>query len=227
MQKTAHKILFPGWGVPKEEYTGFNVDTIVDYGFFSEDANIDLLNPDAWLAEMQTSEPYILIAHSMGSLFVLRNSQLRDNAQAIVIISGFAKFAQSEDNPDGKPVIEAAMMQKQLRRNPQLLLKSFHRTMFSPEKRSPISGIKIPAMCNISQLHHGLELLKICDIRKDIGGIKTPVMILHGEKDGIVSAKLAETLHQKIPHSQLKLFPEAGHGLPLTHTYELLSLIEK
>ena len=217
MKKKVHKILFPGWGVKREEYSGMDVDEIIDYGFFCEDQGPDLMDPDSCLKDIKPTKPYILIAHSMGSLFVLRNSQLRDNAEAIIIIGGFAKFAESPDNPDGKAVLEVSIMQKQLRRNPKLLLKSFNRAMAYPEHLK----IDIPEMCNVSQLHHGLELLKICDIRKDIESIKVPVKILHGAKDAIVSAKLAEDLKESLQDSELNMISKSGHALPLTHAKKI------
>ncbi len=221
--KNIHKILFPGWGVAKEEYAGLNPETVIDYGFFKEEKSLDLMEPASWLLEIQPTEPYILIGHSMGSLFVLRNSQLRDNAQAIIIIGGFAKFAESDNNPYGKSALEVNIMQRQLRRNPRLLMKSFYRTMFYPAHQK----VKISETLNISQLHHGLELLKICDIRKDLENIKVPVMIMNGKKDAIVSAKLAETLNDKIVGSSLMLFHEGGHALPITNADEIADMVEE
>jgi len=203
-------ILFPGWGIAVEEYSALKVDRIIDYGFFYDEKSVpDLMNPDEWLDSIQPEKPYTLIAHSMGALFVLRSSQLRDNAEEIIIVGGFAKFAESEDNPYGKPPSEPVMMQKQLKRNPKALLKSFYRAVAAPERLK----IAVSDTLNISQLHIGLELLKNCDIRKDLESIKVPVRIMHGKDDLIVSAKLAEYLHSKIKKSSLELFSEKGHWL--------------
>jgi pimeloyl-ACP methyl ester carboxylesterase len=100
-------------------------------------------------------------------------------------------------------------MQKQLKRNPAALLKSFYRAVVAPERHK----IALQDTLNIPQLHIGLELLKICDIRKDLESINVPVTILHGEKDLIASAKLAEYLHSNIQNSSLKLYPDEGHAL--------------
>jgi pimeloyl-[acyl-carrier protein] methyl ester esterase len=208
-----NKILFPGWGIPKEEYAALESGTVIDYGFFSnENTAPDLMNPDEWLNSIKPPKPYIIIAHSMGTIFALCNSSLRDNAEAVIIAGGFAKFIQSDDNPYGKPSVEPAMMQKQLRRNPALLLKSFYRAAAAPEQLK----IQVPQTFNIKQLHVGLELLKKCDIRSNLISIDIPVTILHGKNDSIVSVKLAEYMQQNIRNSSLEIIENTGHALPLT-----------
>ena len=191
------------------EYAKIAADTVVDYGFFSKGDGLELFSSESWLNDLQPDSSYMLIAHSMGALFALRNSQLRNSAERIIIYSGFARFAESEDNPYGKRVAEIEVMRKQLRRNPAMLLRSFYRTMMAPQK------LRISQMeyYNTEKLDEGLELLKNCDIRNELDDLSVPVEIIHGAEDKIVSVKLAEYLHARIPSSELNIQPDKGHGL--------------
>jgi len=217
--KQIKTILFPGWAVPPEMYSHFNADMTIDYGFFGgKPCFEDILNPLEQLEALQPAKPYRIIAHSLGGLFALRTSQFRDNADAIILYGCFAKFAESDDNPDGQPQRQVEAMRKQLKRNPQILLKSFHRTMVKPAK----INITVPDTLNADKLDEGLYLLQSCDIRGELHSVKPRVKILHGAEDSIVSPRLAEMLSEAIPDSELKIFNNSGHALPFenTNTYQ-------
>jgi len=57
--------------------------------------------------------------------------------------------------------------------------------------------------------------------------IKTPTLILWGEDDKQTPVELADELHEKISNSQLKIFPEIGHNLPLKYPELVFSAIKK
>ena len=52
------------------------------------------------------------------------------------------------------------------------------------------------------------------DFRSDLRALKIPTLIIHGEADATVPAKVsAEQAVQLVPHAELKLYPGAPHGL--------------
>lgn len=53
-----------------------------------------------------------------------------------------------------------------------------------------------------------------------IDKIKTPTLILWGEKDTFVNLKVAKQIAEKIPNAKLVVIKDAGHGIPYTHTKE-------
>ncbi len=44
-----------------------------------------------------------------------------------------------------------------------------------------------------------------------LNGIDCPTLIIHGADDQLVPVQEAEEMHSAIPHSQLKILPDAGH----------------
>lgn len=46
-----------------------------------------------------------------------------------------------------------------------------------------------------------------------LGGIRVPTLILVGRDDALTPPRLAEALHEEIPHSELVVFERGGHGL--------------
>jgi pimeloyl-ACP methyl ester carboxylesterase len=67
-----------------------------------------------------------------------------------------------------------------------------------------IEGIERPA-------YLAFQALQQCDLTPDLGRIKAPVLILHGEQDNTVPAASGRHAHQHIAGSQLVIFNPCGH----------------
>jgi 3-oxoadipate enol-lactonase len=65
------------------------------------------------------------------------------------------------------------------------------------------------------------------DYRKQLENIKTPTLIIQGEKDLLLPVHLAKEVQKHIPGSVLKVIPHAGHTLNLEHVHEVCGEIKK
>lgn len=63
------------------------------------------------------------------------------------------------------------------------------------------------------------------DVRLQLNGIMVPTLVLQGRYDWVVSIREAEELAQKIPHAQLHVFEQAGHGLQDDVPEEVIQVI--
>ena len=218
------RIVIPGWGIPLSFYVALEPDVIFNHGFFPSDANFAETSGAAVKVarplSMGTSDgfeipdsPYEIMAHSMGALVALADSPLRNQAEKLVVFGGFAKFAESDDNPHGTPLADIDAMSDSVKTDPAKLLKRFHRMVAFPEK---FRFQPIPQIVDTNALLEGLGILKTRDIRGDLESIRIPVTLLHGERDTVVSAELARDVASKIPVAELSIIPDAGHALPFT-----------
>lgn len=107
--------------------------------------------------------------------------------------------------------------------SPKMVLNRFYSAAIAPSDFS----IAPAGKPDTSRLKSGLQCLLDTDLRKLLKDINIPVLILHGEKDQIVSVKLAEFLAENIPDTKLHIFENAGHALPFTHTEQCLELINE
>jgi len=223
-------IIFPGWAVPGECYKTLSPDFIADYGFFKApdkndinyiDSSLGLLLDDEFPRSILPQEDIILTAHSLGSLPALRATLICPNIQALVIISGFAKFTASPDYPNGKPEPGINMMQGMMGLSPSMVLSRFYKEMTRPSDYR----VPTPYKTNNAELKQGLEYLKTLDLRAILSEINIPVTIIHGTEDAIVDLKLAEFLNKNIKSSTLHIIEGAGHALPFTHTKECLEIL--
>ena len=63
-----------------------------------------------------------------------------------------------------------------------------------------------------------IEVFSETDLTKDLERFDVPTLIIHGDDDQIVPVGASALLSVKIvPGAELKLYPGAPHGLPLTH----------
>ncbi|MGZ3863639.1 MAG: alpha/beta fold hydrolase [Bacteroidia bacterium] len=65
------------------------------------------------------------------------------------------------------------------------------------------------------------------DYRKELKKIKTPTLIIHGEKDLLLLVNMAEEVHKAIPGSQLVIIPNVGHTLNLEAVPQSIAAIKK
>ena len=63
------------------------------------------------------------------------------------------------------------------------------------------------------------------DYRPMLQEIKTPTLIIHGEKDLLMSVNLAQEVHKAIPNSVLEVIPNVGHTLNLEAIMQTSQLI--
>jgi 3-oxoadipate enol-lactonase len=65
------------------------------------------------------------------------------------------------------------------------------------------------------------------DYREKLKAIKTPTLIIHGEKDLLLLPHMAVEVHKNIPGSQLEIIPNVGHTLNLEAIVQTAELIKK
>ncbi len=220
------RIIVPGWAVIPELYAPLmpatSTSAICDFQFFKGDSAENLVGSGAMLRSC-CDVPCVIHAHSLGAMLALGAIGNIPSAKALVVYSGFAKFARSgADNPHGQPPDVLDMMKKHVVENPERLVRNFYRSMFYPAKY----GGDFPASYNIQCLACGLGLLASCDFRSNIASVRVPVLMLHGKKDKVVDFGIAEELASILPDARLHLFEDAGHALPFTHTDECRAVTE-
>jgi pimeloyl-ACP methyl ester carboxylesterase len=63
--------------------------------------------------------------------------------------------------------------------------------------------------------------------QRQLGGIRTPTLLIWGEHDRWYGLPQAERLRHAIPGSQLATLPVAGHGLTIERPAELAALMRQ
>jgi pimeloyl-ACP methyl ester carboxylesterase len=65
------------------------------------------------------------------------------------------------------------------------------------------------------------------DVRRRLGEIATPAIVLHGTRDRLFPASAARTLAAGLPNATLRIIEGAGHVLPLTHGAAVITAVDE
>jgi pimeloyl-[acyl-carrier protein] methyl ester esterase len=209
------KLFLPGWAVPNEAYSGYfhaNDIECIDFHFFGESSEV--FNFDNKLAEISSkiTEPTILFAHSMGTLFALKLANSSKNIKGLVLFSPFAKFVEDKEYI-AQEEKNVRSMKTFIKKRPKIVLKNFYSDLFSPQKDS----LPIPDNLNNENLYLGLDLLQNMDLRDELQKIKVPALIIIGEKDKIVPKETSLYVANNLSTSKVLLVEDMGHSIPITN----------
>ncbi len=231
------KIMIPGWAISTDVYQQFlnklnffNDIEVANFGYFNElqnDAklNFNLENGENQLSDYIGDNKSVIFCHSLGSIFALKASLLNENIKAVVVFSGFGRFAEDQENWQfGQSVRSLRAMKMMLRKNVAGLLDDFYDNCSKPEKWQ----YSIPTEHNKKLLQQGLDLLQTVDIRSILSRIEVPVLFIHGADDIICNCNAAEATVNMIKNShltQLHTIKNGGHNLLFNNVTEWQQVI--
>ncbi|HXB39526.1 MAG TPA: alpha/beta hydrolase [Bacteroidia bacterium] len=100
--------------------------------------------------------------------------------------------------------------------------------------KNPIIPIELMKQTRSDANNDAQALLKLMratkdrpDYREKIKNIKTPTLIIHGEKDLLLLPHMAEAVHKSILGSALEIIPRVGHTLNLEAIPQSVTLIKE
>lgn len=183
----------------------------------------DLSNRAVALADHFGDRNFYLFATSLGSLVSWNLlSRFPDRVNKVVITGGFAHRSLSLAE---RFLIQAGrFLPLRLRSLP--LAKTVHQATFSPwfPPNDPTRwkffadpAEEVP----VRDLAWRGKLIRDNDLTNLLSKIETPVLLIQGEGDGIVSGKCRDVLHANLPHSQIEMMANTGHLPHITHPHRL------
>jgi len=190
--------------------------------------DFDVLADDlATIIERLELKDTALVGHSMGCGEIVRYLSKHGDARIsrIVFVAPSLPFAlKTVDNPDGVPRSDLIAVRDEITHDFSQYLRTIVRPFFGPRvtESSVDWGIR---MCDLSALPAliGTQIAGTeTDFRPELGSIKKPTLIIHGDSDALCPLEVtARTVHRMIPGSQLKVYEKASHGLMISHMDEL------
>lgn len=78
----------------------------------------------------------------------------------------------------------------------------------------------------IAGMAHRLDLMAAVDLRPALGAISVPILLIHGDADGIVPIGYFDILRTGLPQAEAVLWPGVGHQPHYTHPERLAEAVE-
>ena len=157
----------------------------------------------------------------MGGMVALEAaSRLPQEVVALVLLSTTPRFCQDDGFEWGADPKAVRAMRIGMRRAPEGVLRDFFTRAARPhelsvEKLNQKTEAAL-AMGNDS-LTDGLDYLLEADVRPALSHVVQPSLVIHGQRDEIVSWRAGESLDHALDDSHFVLVPDGCHALPEQH----------
>lgn len=203
-----------GFGRSGKPAAGFDFDTFAD----------DLATV---IRELKLRDA-ALIGYSMGGGEVVRYFSRHKGAG--VIKAGFVGAAASyllktADNPDGAEASVFEGMREGVRKDRAAFLAGLLKDVFFDASRpatTPVTPqvlehwLKVALQADVRATLGCIDAFSGTDFRPELGSVRVPTLVLHGDADLPVPIALARATALGIPGSKLIEYPGASHGLVVT-----------
>jgi non-heme chloroperoxidase len=243
-------VLIHGWPLSGESWSaqtsalkdaGYKVVTYDRRGFGKSDPgdsyDYDALADDLdnILTDLDLND-VTLVGFSMGGGEVARyiSRHGEDRLHSVVFAAAVPPaLLKSDDNPDGPLTEEAAEeMRSGLEKDRDAFFEDFTTQFFSAGDDLKVSddqrkeAVKLCQQSNQEAALGCMDAFATTDFREDLKKIDVPVLVIHGDSDGIVPFEgSGKRTHESIQGSELVLIEDAPHGLNVSHAEEFNSAL--
>ncbi len=159
----------------------------------------------------------ILAGWSLGGMVALEVAKLNKHVKAAVLIASTPCFTKRDDWPHGVDRVLLENMHQELSTKPDRVMREFLGRVAMGD-RSPKETIRIlreQQMAHIPALQtllDGLALLQNTDLRKTLGELSCPVIMLLGEEDRLIKTGSGAAAQHINPHVHIEYLPATGHA---------------
>jgi pimeloyl-[acyl-carrier protein] methyl ester esterase len=156
---------------------------------------------------------------------------LRDRVSGLALLSATPRFTATEGWPHGLPESRVRALRARLARAPDDARRAFFDGMFAdgevaePE-RARLAAEQLAATPDMAAARATLDALAAADLRDRVAAARElPVLLVHGERDGICLPAASAWLHAQLPRSRREELAGAGHAPQLSRPAEVSALL--
>lgn len=177
----------------------------------------------------------ILVGWSLGVQVALQAfPTLKDRLAGLVLVGGTPRFTTTEGYSHGQAPVEVKGMTLRLRRDYQKTMGDFFRGMLVEGETDHAQYQRIVhevvmggCSPDPAAAKEALQILATADQRELLPSIDRPVLLVHGELDGICPASASAFMAERLPMATLKLMQGCGHAPFMTRPDEFNSLLRE
>jgi pimeloyl-[acyl-carrier protein] methyl ester esterase len=175
----------------------------------------------------------LLIGWSMGVQVALQAfPSIRSRLAGLVLVGGTPRFTTTEEYDQGQSPVEVKGLGLRLKRDYQKTMGEFFRGMFAEGEMDAtqyqrivheiVMGGRSP---DPDAAKRSLQILSVADLRDELPRIDRPVLLIHGEQDGICPAAASAYMAERLPEATLEILPGCGHAPFMTRPEQFNQLL--
>ncbi|OGC07106.1 hypothetical protein A3H38_03570 [candidate division WOR-1 bacterium RIFCSPLOWO2_02_FULL_46_20] len=163
------------------------------------------------IERLDHSTDVYVVGWSMGGWKALDLfAEHRQEIRGLVLVSAFPKYVKSADYPCGAPLALLKRLEKKFLTDYKQGMNYFYDLIFKDKQSHHlIDHLPVPER---GDLEKWFKRLEHDDLRGLLPTINVPVLLIHGDKDPIVSAQTATYMKDRIKESDLHLLAGVGHA---------------
>ena len=164
-----------------------------------------------------------LCGWSLGGLIAMQAALLAPERVArLILVSSTPSFAQREGWTSAQPVSVLTGFTEAVANDPSTTLQRFVALFNQGDTKARAIGREInrgilsSSLAPVPTLLKGLDWLRDIDLRAEVASVRTPTLLIHGERDPLMPLGAARWLAQTLPQARLETFADAAHA-PFLH----------
>lgn len=80
---------------------------------------------------------------------------------------------------------------------------------------------------NTQAIRHGLQVLVDTDLREEVGSLRKPTLLIHGDRDNLAPVQAAHWMMQNLPAGFLRVMSGSAHAPFLSHQAQFIEALEQ
>lgn len=165
-----------------------------------------------------------LVGWSIGASVAIMLAALhRLPVDSLVLVAGTPSFMVRDGFPHGLPASALRRMLKLADADFKRALKEFHGLLLSEQDQALTAGDEVRDLLTNEQYlprrdaaRSLLASLAREDLRENLGSIRIPCLLMHGDQDKICPPGASEYVKERLAQAEMVTFPGAGHAPFLT-----------
>jgi pimeloyl-[acyl-carrier protein] methyl ester esterase len=175
----------------------------------------------------------VLVGWSLGVQVALQAfPKLKERLAGLVLVGGTARFTTTEGYSHGQAPVEVKGMTLRLRRDYQKTMGDFFRGMFAEGEMDHAQYQRIVHEIVMGghspdpeAAKEALQILATADQRELLPLVDRPVLLVHGELDGICPASASAYMAGRMPRATLQIMKGCGHAPFMTRPEEFNAVV--
>jgi pimeloyl-[acyl-carrier protein] methyl ester esterase len=169
---------------------------------------------------------------SLGAQVALRIAlQQPDRVRRLVLVGATPRFVNTPDWENGIKASVFEQFARQFSKDYQAALIKFLtlQCMGSSQTRSTVKQLRasfaerpVPTQATLQK---ALRILLDTDLRPEIGSLRRPALLIHGDRDTMVPVQGANWLAQQLPFGRLRVMAGASHAPFLSHSDQFITAL--
>ena len=160
-----------------------------------------------------------VVGWSLGGMVALDWARAAPaQVRRLVLIAATPSFGARQDWPEGVAADVLAAFEREVRSDRDRALRRFALLQAHGDADAKLVASRLLACLATdgsvadAVLADGLRVLREADLRKSLAAVRQPVLLLHGEGDGLVPIAAARRLAAQLPECRLLAVAGCGHA---------------